>query len=185
MSAPVWRALAELEPLSIAVLALVTLQRLAELALARRNTRLLMARGAVEVAPEHYPAIVAMHGAWLLGLWLLAPTREVNLPLLVMFGLLQLGRFWVLATLGERWTTRIVVLPGASLVRSGPYRFVSHPNYIVVAGEILVLPLVFGLVAFASCSPRSTGLRFACASAPRTQACGPPSGAGVIGDDRT
>jgi methyltransferase len=149
VSAPVWQALAELEPLSIAVLALVTLQRLAELALARRNTRLLMSRGAIEVAPEHYPAIVGMHGAWLLGLWLLAPTREVNLPLLVMFGLLQLGRFWVLATLRERWTTRIVILPGASLVQSGPYRFVSHPNYIVVAGEILVLPLVFGLVAFA------------------------------------
>ena len=149
MSASVWQAPGALEPLSIAVLAFVTLQRLAELALARRNTRLLMSRGAIEVAPQHYPAIVGMHGAWLLGLWLLAPTREVNLPLLVMFGLLQLGRFWVLATLGERWTTRIVILPGAPRVQSGPYRFVSHPNYIVVAGEILVLPLVFGLVAFA------------------------------------
>ena len=149
MSAPVWHALAELEPLSIAVLALVTLQRLAELALARRNTRLLMSRGAIEVAPEHYPAIVGMHAAWLLGLWILAPTREVNVPLLAMFGLLQVGRIWVLATLGERWTTRIVALPGAPRVQSGPYRLVSHPNYIVVAGEILVLPLVFGLVAFA------------------------------------
>jgi methyltransferase len=75
--------------------------------------------------------------------------RQVDIALLAVFGLLQVGRVWVLLTLGERWTTRIIVLPGAPLVRSGPYRFVSHPNYWIVAGEILVLPLAFGLVAFA------------------------------------
>ena len=106
-------------------------------------------RGAIEVAPEHYPAIVGMHGAWLLGLWLLAPTREVNLPLLGDVRPAAARALLGACDLGERWTTRIVILPGASLVQSGPYRFVSHPNYIVVAGEILVLPLVFGLVAFA------------------------------------
>jgi methyltransferase len=138
-----------LDPIAVAVLALVTLQRLAELALSRRNTRALLARGAVEIAPGHYPAIVALHAAWLLGLWALAPAREPNLPLLAVFGLLQVGRGWVLATLRERWTTRIVVLPGAPLVQSGPYRLLAHPNYAIVACEILVLPLAFGLVAFA------------------------------------
>jgi methyltransferase len=138
-----------LDPISVAVLALVTLQRLAELALSRRNTRALLARGAVEIAPGHYPAIVALHAAWLLGLWALAPAREPSLPLLAVFGLLQVGRGWVLATLRERWTTRIVVLPGAPLVQSGPYRFLAHPNYAIVACEVLVLPLAFGLVAFA------------------------------------
>jgi methyltransferase len=138
-------AWATAHPLSLAVLVLVTLQRLAELALAHRNTRRLLARGAVEVAPGHYPAIVALHAAWLSGLWLLALPRAPDLALLAVFGVLQVGRVWVLATLGSRWTTRIIVVPGAPLVRSGPYRLFSHPNYLIVAGEILVLPLAFGL----------------------------------------
>jgi methyltransferase len=139
----------QFDPLSVAILVLVTLQRLGELALARRNTRRLLARGAVEVAPGHYPAIVGLHAAWLLGLWVLAPAREASLVLLAVFGLLQVGRAWVLATLGGRWTTRIVVVPGETLAAAGPYRFLAHPNYAIVAGEVLVLPLVFGLVAFA------------------------------------
>ena len=141
--------LAELSWLSVAILIFVTAQRLGELAVARRNTARLLAKGAFEIAPEHYPGIVATHTAWLIGLWLLAPWREVSLPLLAIFILLQLGRLWVLATLGERWTTRIIILPGAPLIRSGPYRFVSHPNYVVVAGEMFILPLVFGLPVFA------------------------------------
>jgi methyltransferase len=136
-------------PLSVAVLAFVSAQRLAELALARRNTRLLLAEGAVEVGRPHYPAMVGLHAAWLLGLWLLAPAREASLPLLALFALLQAARIWVLAALGTRWTTRIVVLPGAPLVQAGPYRLLRHPNYWIVAGEILLLPLAFGLVAFA------------------------------------
>jgi methyltransferase len=135
------------------ILALVTAQRLGELVLARRNTKRLLARGGREVGAAHYPLIVAMHAAWLLGLWyftvLRAPVgQEVNLAWLGIFVVLQLGRVWVIASLGGRWTTRIVVLPGEPLVRRGPYRFVSHPNYWVVAGEILVLPLAFGLAAF-------------------------------------
>ena len=132
-----------------AVLVLVTLQRLAELALARRNTRRLLAEGGIEIAPGHYPAIVALHAAWLAGLWLLALPRAPSLVLLAVFGVMQIGRVWVLAALGARWTTRIIVVPGASLVRSGPYRLLSHPNYLIVAGEILVLPLAFGLPVFA------------------------------------
>ena len=103
----------------------------------------------MEVGRSHYPPMVLLHAAWLLGLWLAAPARAPSLPLLAVFALLQAGRVWVLATLQERWTTRIIVIPGAPLVRTGPYRFVRHPNYVVVAGEILVLPLAFGLVAFA------------------------------------
>lgn len=135
---------------SIAVLAFVTLQRLGELVLAQRNTSRLKARGAYEVAPGHYPLIVAVHAAWLAGLWLMAWNRPVIWPWLAAFFVLQAARVWVLATLGERWTTRIIILPGAPLVKAGPYRFVSHPNYVVVVGEIAVLPLAFGLWPWAA-----------------------------------
>jgi len=132
------------------ILGLVTLQRLGELVLSKRNTDRLRAQGAHEVAAGHYPLIVTLHAAWLVGLWLLvvwrAPEADVSWTWLAVFVVLQALRIWVIATLGPRWTTRIIVLPGAPLVASGPYRFVSHPNYWVVAAEILVLPLVFGLV---------------------------------------
>lgn len=133
------------------ILGFVTLQRLGELVLARRNTARLLAEGAHEIAPGHYRLIVLLHAAWLAGLWVLVvlrPIETVQLGWLAAFVVLQGLRAWVIATLGRRWTTRIVVLPGAPLVRSGPYRFVSHPNYLVVAGEMLVLPLVFGLATF-------------------------------------
>jgi methyltransferase len=141
-----WRAA---NPLVVAILTFVSAQRLSELALARRNTRRLLAKGAVEVGRQHYFLIVALHALWLLGLWILAPAGSVNLPLLGIFALLQCARLWVLVSLGERWTTRVIVLPGAPLVASGPYRFLRHPNYCIVAAEILVLPLAFGLVTFA------------------------------------
>jgi methyltransferase len=133
---------------SLAVLAFVTVQRIAELFLANRNTRRLKARGAFEAAPGHYPLIVALHAAWLGGLWALGWDRPLQLGWLGVFAVLQAGRIWVLASLGERWTTRIIVLPGAPLVRRGPYRLIAHPNYVVVAGEILVLPLAFGLALY-------------------------------------
>ena len=135
--------------LAVIVLALVTLERGAELVWARRNTRRLLARGAREEGARHYPLIVALHAAWLAGLWLLAWNRAVSIPWLAVFVVLQAGRLWVLATLGERWTTRIIVLPGESLVRRGPYRWLRHPNYVVVAGEIVALPLAFGLYPYA------------------------------------
>lgn len=135
--------------LSLVVLTLVTAQRLGELALARSNTQRLTARGAIEVGAGHYPFIVALHAAWLIGLWFLAWSRPLNLWLLAVFVVLQAGRIWVIATLGERWTTRIIIMPGEALVRRGPYRFLSHPNYVVVAAEILVLPLAFGLAWYA------------------------------------
>lgn len=130
---------------AILILALVTLQRLGELLLARRNMKALLARGAYEVGAGHYPLIVAVHALWLAALWWLAPGRAIAWPLIILFLLLQAGRFWVLATLGPRWTTRIIILPGAPLVTGGPFRLVRHPNYVVVAAEIAVLPLAFGL----------------------------------------
>jgi methyltransferase len=130
---------------ALAILGFVTLQRIAELALSQRNTMKLLARGAYEVAPEHYPFIVLLHASWLAVLWFFGPGPPIHIIPLVLFVLLQLARVWVLATLGERWTTRIIVLPGAPLVTSGPYRWVNHPNYLIVIGEFAVLPLVFGL----------------------------------------
>ena len=131
--------------LTIAILALVTLQRLGELFLSNRNTRRLLERGAHEVAPGHYPLIVAVHVLWLAALWWFAPGRPIDGFWLAIFVLLQIARIWVIATLGERWTTRIIILPDAPLVARGPYRWVNHPNYLVVISEIAVLPLVWGL----------------------------------------
>ncbi|EJK80134.1 hypothetical protein MOV66_30735 [Agrobacterium sp. SHOUNA12C] len=130
---------------SIALLTFVTLQRLAELIYARHNTAALLAQGGREIAPGHYPYMVAMHTAWLVSLWLFATGRPVVPVWVVIFMVLQGLRVWVLATLKGRWTTRIIVLPGAPLVTGGLYRFLSHPNYAVVVGEIAVLPLAFGL----------------------------------------
>ena len=131
------------------LLALVTLERLAELWLARRNTKALVAGGAVEFSPGHYPLIVLLHAFWLAGLWVLGWHNLVSNIWLVIFLLLQVLRVWVLATLGPRWTTRIIVLPGLPLVARGPYRWLSHPNYVVVIGEIAVLPLCLGLPWYA------------------------------------
>jgi methyltransferase len=134
---------------SIALLAFVTLQRLVELPIARANTRRLLAAGGHEVGASHYPLIVALHAAWLIALWWLAPGRPISIPFLLLFLAIEAGRVWVLRTLGARWTTRIIVVPGERLVAAGPYRYVSHPNYLVVIGEIAVLPLVFGLLEVA------------------------------------
>jgi len=134
---------------SIIILVLVTVQRLGELVLARRNTARLLAQGGVETGAGHYPLIVGLHAAWLIGLFVVAWDRPVNWIWMGLFVLLQLARVWVIASLGGRWTTRIITVPGETLVRRGPYRFVSHPNYMVVAAEIAVLPLAFDLFAYA------------------------------------
>ncbi|MDB5411384.1 MAG: Isoprenylcysteine carboxyl methyltransferase family [Rhodospirillales bacterium] len=127
------------------ILVLVALQRLGELAYAQRNTRRLLARGALEVGRRHYPLFVLLHGSWLLALFVAVPQdAAIDWPLLGIFVVLQGLRIWVVATLGPYWTTRILTLPSAPLVRRGPFRFVRHPNYLVVIGEIAVLPLVFG-----------------------------------------
>jgi methyltransferase len=130
---------------ALIILSLVTLQRLAELVIARRNTRRLLQQGGQETGASHYPAIVGLHFSWLAILWWLAPGQPVSWPLIGLFLLLQLGRIWVLAAMGPRWTTRIIVVPGESLVRTGPFRILRHPNYSIVAAELAILPLAFGL----------------------------------------
>ena len=83
-------------------------------------------------------------------MWALAYDHSVNLFFFALFVALQIARFWVLLTLGRRWTIRIIVVPGAPLVSSGPYRWLAHPNYAVVIGEIAVLPLCLGLAWYAA-----------------------------------
>lgn len=128
------------------VLAFLVVQRLAELVLARRNTARLLAEGAVEHGRGHYPLFILLHGGWLVALVLLAPAdAAIHLPLFIVFVVLQLGRVWVITSLGRYWTTRIITVPDAPLVKRGPFRFVRHPNYMVVIGEIAVVPLMVGL----------------------------------------
>ncbi len=144
------------------ILLLVAAQRLIEVAYAERNTRALKARGAVEVGRSHYPLIVLLHAAWLGAIVLLLPEgATIHWPAMILFVALQLARVWVIATLGPYWTTRIITLEGAPLVRKGPYRFVRHPNYLVVAGEIAALPLAFGEVGVAIAFTVLNGLMLA------------------------
>lgn len=129
------------------VLGLVAAQRLGELWLADRNTKRLLADGAVEVGAAHYPLFVILHVSWLAAIAIVTPWTAVpNFGWLALYVLLQFGRLWVFRSLGRFWTTRIITLPGAPLQTAGPYRFVRHPNYVVASLEILVLPLVFGQV---------------------------------------
>ena len=124
-------------------------QRLVELCFAQFNAGRLRAQGGVEFGAAHYPLMIALHGSWLLGLWLLGNSRPINAFWLMVFALLQVGRLWVIASLGRRWTTRVIVLRGAMPVRRGPYRWFKHPNYLIVALEVAVVPLALGLPLFA------------------------------------
>ena len=130
---------------TITILSLVTLQRLVELYIARRNTQRLLAKGGFEVGSNHYPFVVVLHAIWLAGLWYLALKLEVSWPWIFAYLVLEAARGWIIAALGSRWTTRIIVVPGETLVDEGPYKFFRHPNYMVVAGEIFILPMAFGL----------------------------------------
>jgi len=131
------------------LVAFLVAQRLVELCFAQFNTRRLRAEGGVEFGAAHYPLMIALHALWLLGLWLLGYDRSVIPFWLAIFVLLQVGRLWVIASLGRRWTTRVIVLPGSAPVWRGPYRWLKHPNYLIVALEIAVAPLALGLPLFA------------------------------------
>ncbi len=131
---------------ALALVGAVSLQRLAELAVARRNTRRLLAHGGIEAGRGHYPLLVALHAAWLAGAAVAAAATPLPpaWPPLVGLAALMAARLWVMAALGPWWTTRIITIPGAPLVRRGPYRWFRHPNYGVVVGEIALLPLALG-----------------------------------------
>jgi methyltransferase len=120
-------------------------QRLAELAFARRNTLRLRARGGVEFGAAHYPLVVGLHVAWLFCLWMLGHDRPLDRGWLVLIALLQIARYWIIVSLGRHWTTRVIVVPGDKPVTFGPYRWLRHPNYLIVILEIAVVPLALGL----------------------------------------
>jgi methyltransferase len=130
------------------LVALVAAGRLVELRIAKRNLRNLLARGGVEAAPGHYPWMVLLHAGFLIScvleVWLLDRPflPALGIPMLLLSVLAKGLRYWVISTLDGRWTTRIVVLPGASPVTGGPYRFLRHPNYLAVIIEMLALPLI-------------------------------------------
>ncbi len=133
----------------VLAVALVAVQRLLELVLARRNELRARARGAIERGRGHYPFVVALHSLWLVSTLVEGLLRSPELPALwpvplALFLLVQPLRYWALSSLGESWNTRILVVPGAKPVRRGPYRYLSHPNYVVVVVEILAFPLIFG-----------------------------------------
>lgn len=133
-----------MNPLPV-IVGLVAAMRLGELVYSARNARLLEKRGAVELGAGHYPLIVFLHAAWLLVLFVFVPwDTPVHWLWLGLFLALQILRVWTIASLGRFWTARVYSLPGAPLARRGPYRFLPHPNYLIVVGEIAVLPLVFG-----------------------------------------
>ena len=128
------------------IVLLVAVQRLAELVYARHNQKQLLAAGGIEHGAGHYPLFIVLHSTWLVAIWVFAdPSKSVDLVLLGVFIGLQALRVWVVLTLGRYWTTRIITIPDAALVQRGPYRWIRHPNYVVVVLEIAILPAIFGL----------------------------------------
>jgi methyltransferase len=131
-------------------LGLVLVQRVVELLWAHRNTIRLRQLGGEEADAEGYPYFILLHAGWLVSLALFVPAPTPPIwPLLALFALLQLARLWVISSLGRYWTTRIITVPGAPLVQTGPFRWLRHPNYLLVVAEIALLPLAFGAVAAA------------------------------------
>ncbi len=126
-------------------LGFIIVQRLSELVIAKRNTARLLAKGAYEVGASHYPVMVMMHSAWIACLVILGYAQPVAFGWLAVFAILQVFRLWILGSLGSRWTTRIIILEEPLVVR-GPFKYVSHPNYMLVVAEIIVAPMVLGLV---------------------------------------
>nr|WP_323780166.1 isoprenylcysteine carboxylmethyltransferase family protein [Amylibacter sp.] len=126
-------------------LGFIILQRLSELVIARRNTARLLAKGAYEVGASHYPVMVAMHSTWIACLVIFGYTAPLAIGWLAVFVLLQVLRVWILTSLGPRWTTRVIILE-EPLVERGPFKYLSHPNYMLVVAEIIVAPMVLGLV---------------------------------------
>lgn len=126
----------------------VICQRIAELFIAKRNERILLSQGAYEVGKGHYPYMIAMHVSFFISLIMEVILFERSIsnvfPLLLLFFLLVQGlRIWCIVSLGKFWNTKIIILPGANVLKNGPYRFMRHPNYFVVSLEFLLIPFMF------------------------------------------
>jgi methyltransferase len=134
-----------METATLLFLGFIVIQRLSELVIAKRNTTNLLAKGAYEVGASHYPVMVAMHSTWIACLLIFGYDEIVAFGWLAVFAVLQIFRVWILGSLGSRWTTRIIILEEPLVVR-GPFKYLSHPNYMLVVAEIIVAPLVLGLV---------------------------------------
>lgn len=134
-----------METATLLFLGFIVIQRLSELVIAKRNTAKLLAKGAHEVGASHYPVMVAMHSAWIACLLIFGYPETVAFGWLGVFAVLQGFRVWILGSLGARWTTRVIILEEPLVVR-GPFKYFSHPNYMLVVAEIIVAPMVLGLV---------------------------------------
>ena len=133
------------------ILVSVVILRLFELIHSYRNAKRLLDNGGVEYGSKHYPLLVLIHVSWLISIWWVVPSAtEPSLELLSVFILLQIFRFWIIASLGPYWTTRVISSNDFPIINRGPYRFMKHPNYLVVCAEIAVLPMVFGAVEIAT-----------------------------------
>jgi methyltransferase len=124
---------------------LLLLQRGLEEVYSSANTKRLLAEGAREAGAEYYPIVATTHLGWIASLFLLvSPNANISWPLLMLYALLQVARYWVIGSLGRYWTHRIITLPDAPVVKRGPYKYIRHPNYVITLLETFLLPLVFG-----------------------------------------
>ena len=134
---------------AIVVLVLLTVQRFAELAVAKRNARFAFERGGREYGAGHYPVIVLLHVSWFIG-WIVehvlrgATIMQPWWLYVAVIGCAQVVRYWTILTLGSAWNTRIIIVPGTPRVTGGPFRWINHPNYVVVLVEFFVIPLFLG-----------------------------------------
>lgn len=123
-------------------------QRFIELLIARRNEQWMKSRGGIEIGENHYKWFILLHTLFFISIIVEGMVRnnlyiQLNYVLFTLFIILQIGRIWCIYSLGKFWNTKIIVIPGVHLIRSGPYRYVKHPNYIIVAIELIVIPLFF------------------------------------------
>ena len=137
--------------LHVLILTLVTLQRAIELVIAHRNTRKIEARGGFEVGSNRYGFVVALQALWLAGLWYLVLYQlpPIDQPWVYAYVVLEASRGWIVAGLGSSWTTRLMVVPGEALPDEGFHSWIRYANYFVVAAEIFILPMAFGLIWYA------------------------------------
>lgn len=149
------------------LLGAVVIERFVELALSKRHASIMFARGAVERGLEHYPYMVALHTAFILGCALEPPlfdrrfVPQLGFPMLALVFLAQAIRWWAIATLGVFWNTRVIVIPGQFRIARGPYRWLRHPNYVAVVLEGIALPLVFsGIVTSVTFSVLNAALLY-------------------------
>lgn len=138
----------------------VIVQRLFELFVARKNERWMKGQGAIEVGQSHYKWFIVLHTLFFIALiteyeYKITTYTEVpfNKLFFIVFLLAQIGRVWCIYSLGRFWNTKIIVLPKVALIKKGPYKYVKHPNYIIVFIELLCIPIIFGLYLVASVFP--------------------------------